>query len=587
MNTSNQFRSIKDKFSLLNQKILFWSLLSSLLCVFSLTAYGLWNLSDDYEQIMQEKVMQEGQIVTKSLQLALVGMVQDNEFGSVNELIASTVKSNSTIVYGIFIDYAKNVWVDTTKESPNILSYTTQKYEDPLSRWADSLTKPAVVKISNKDTQTNPQLAEFEIFDPLEPLGPSLIEFAAPVYAINDKLGTVRLGFDLTLMHQAIQESKSALIQLASMFLLALTAMSLFILFLGRYLNKKQAESITKPLNILIGSTHRVASGLMDEPIIVNSNDEVGQLANAFEIMRQKVSESTQVLEQKVHERTQALVDLQAQAIDDAHRAGMADIATGTLHNVGNVLNSVTTSTELITQLIDRSRLKGMKQANELLRSKLDTLDDFIINDPKGKILLEYYLRLGDEMIAEQNHMKLHVQRLDQKITVINEAIRAQQAYAVEGKKVYSEQVNLYQVIQDTLMILSTHLVQSMAQVSVHCVKGEIVKGQKNKIIQVLVNIFANALEAMETQLDNDRHIHVNCEVHNNILELRITDTGPGIKKNDLIKVFQYGFTTKASGHGFGLHSSANALQEMGGALWAEEQDTSRGACLVLQFNKA
>jgi signal transduction histidine kinase len=57
-----------------------------------------------------------------------------------------------------------------------------------------------------------------------------------------------------------------------------------------------------------------------------------------------------------------------------------------------------------------------------------------------------------------------------------------------------------------------------------------------------------------------------------------------GIASENLTRVFHHGFTTKRGGHGFGLHSSANAAVEMGGRLSARSDGPGLGATFVLEL---
>ena len=63
-------------------------------------------------------------------------------------------------------------------------------------------------------------------------------------------------------------------------------------------------------------------------------------------------------------------------------------------------------------------------------------------------------------------------------------------------------------------------------------------------------------------------------------------DNGAGIAPENLTKIFTYGFTTKKEGHGFGLHSAANAAKEMGGSLTASSAGPGQGATFTLELPK-
>lgn len=98
-----------------------------------------------------------------------------------------------------------------------------------------------------------------------------------------------------------------------------------------------------------------------------------------------------------------------------------------------------------------------------------------------------------------------------------------------------------------------------------------------------MINLITNAIDAMaETTHPRIRFYEV---VENERIHLHVEDNGCGISKENQQKVFQYGFTTKQDGHGFGLHSCANAMTEIGGNLRIMPQDS--GATFVIEVKKA
>jgi len=87
-----------------------------------------------------------------------------------------------------------------------------------------------------------------------------------------------------------------------------------------------------------------------------------------------------------------------------------------------------------------------------------------------------------------------------------------------------------------------------------------------------------------ECALDN-RQLTVAATLHEKkYVRFSVTDTGSGIAPENLNQVFTHGFTTKADGHGFGLHSSANTAKQMGGALIAESDGAGCGATFHLDL---
>lgn len=301
--------------------------------------------------------------------------------------------------------------------------------------------------------------------------------------------------------------------------------------------------------------------------------------------LERQVAERTEELREKNNDLESTLKELEAtkdELVEKAHKAGMADIATGVLHNVGNVLTSVNTSASLIEDLVRQSRLKGLVQANNLLREKIDQIEEFIANDPKGKNLLEYYLKLEGPLKSEQQKMLAQSQRLIDKIKLINEIIAAQQSYA--GTGINAESVSLNDIIENALALQAGSIERHGLHIEKDLQPTREVMAQRSKLIHVLVNILKNAKEAMHGMDPNDKKITIKTWQDNDRVYLSIGDSGRGIRDEHRDKIFTQGFTTKKGGHGFGLHSSANYMAEMDGNIKLNRNGTAKGAEFILSL---
>ncbi len=286
------------------------------------------------------------------------------------------------------------------------------------------------------------------------------------------------------------------------------------------------------------------------------------------------------ITEQKKNEKI--LEETRQALIEKAHQAGMADIATGTLHNVGNILNSVTTSSQMIYELVRGSQLSGLIRANVMLRENMDHIEDFICNDPKGKKLMQYYLKLEEGLLQEHGKIKKHVDRLNDKVEAIIDVISAQQTYA--GTMALSEELNVIDIVEDAVMMQSASLQKHNIRVLKKSEEIPTILLQKVKLLHILINLIENAKDAMIDIDPNDRELVFDISRSERAVFIKISDTGIGISPENLERIFSHGFTTKKSGHGFGLHSCANYMTEMGGRMWAESEGVGKGATFILRF---
>ncbi len=267
-----------------------------------------------------------------------------------------------------------------------------------------------------------------------------------------------------------------------------------------------------------------------------------------------------------------------------AHEAGMADIASDTLHNVGNGLNSVKVSAQIIKEL-NSERTKNNEDLNkaiEMLKGNLDNIENFITYDDKGKKLLQYLIVVNEALINKSDTIDDLIQRLLNNIQIVERVITAQQKYANLAS--LAEPHSLIDIIDDVIKLKSSQMECNHIKISKSYQSVPKITLQKSKLVYILLNLINNASDAMlDTSLDQ-RNLQFILSQNEQFVFLKISDNGLGIPEENLNKIFTHGFTTKKDGHGFGLHSSANYVAEMGGKIWAESHGEGKGATIVLQF---
>ena len=168
-------------------------------------------------------------------------------------------------------------------------------------------------------------------------------------------------------------------------------------------------------------------------------------------------------------------------------------------------------------------------------------------------------------------------------IAMVKDVIVAQQSFA---KGVFlTEEVQLERVLEDVLSMQLPTLARHQIRVVKRLGKTSQVKAQKAKLAHIVLNLLKNAREAMLAVPEDKRILTVETggEAETGFF-IRVTDTGEGIPDEIRRKIFSHGFTTKESGHGFGLHYCANAMVEMGGKLILQSEGRGKGASFTLMF---
>jgi len=287
-------------------------------------------------------------------------------------------------------------------------------------------------------------------------------------------------------------------------------------------------------------------------------------------------------LEENVLKRTEQLEAKQREIAENARKAGMADVATRTLHNLGNILNSVKTSAGIISNTMRESAVENLMRANKLLSENIDNLEDFILNNPKGPKLMKYYLKLGEIFMAEKDKILVNTNRLMQKVDTICDEIASQQSYI--GAQPYLEDVMPAEIIDEALSLHAQQIEESNVFVDKQFVYMAPISTQRAKLLDIFGHLFLNALEAMVQTPPDKRKLILNVDKEGESLLIKVTDSGCGIETENLKKIFSHGFSTNEKKHGFGLHSAANNMTEIGGKLYAESDGPGAGATFILSF---
>ena len=263
--------------------------------------------------------------------------------------------------------------------------------------------------------------------------------------------------------------------------------------------------------------------------------------------------------------------------------AGMAEVATGVLHNVGNVLNSVNVSAALISERLRESKASGVSKVAKLLREHNADLGRFMAEDERGRQVPVYLEQLADHLERERGEVRDELKNLAMNIEHIKEIVTTQQNYAqISG---VTETVELPELVEDALRIHSGAYVRHGLAVAREFEPVPTISVDKHKVLQILVNLFSNAKYACDAGGKNEKQVTVRIKAAGEgRVKVEVSDTGVGIAPENLTRIFSQGFTTRKGGHGFGLHSGALAAKELGGSLSVHSDGLGKGTTFTLEL---
>jgi len=295
---------------------------------------------------------------------------------------------------------------------------------------------------------------------------------------------------------------------------------------------------------------------------------------------QQALRDANENLEKKIRERTEELKSTNTKMLGLARSAGMSEVASGVLHNVGNVLNSVNVSASVLKTRAAESKLENLKKIAIMLNEHKINLYEYLENDEHGKLIIPYIEELSKKLTSEHDQQTTEIDCLIHNVDHIKNIISMQQAYT--GNVGVIERVKSSEVANDAVNINISSINNSNINLNkLYNVDIEI-SVDKHKLIQILVNLISNAKHAVVNGEKANKEITFGIQQNNNYIVFYVEDNGIGISANDIERVFEFGFKKRPEGHGYGLHHSALVAKELGGELILQSDGLGKGAKFTL-----
>jgi signal transduction histidine kinase len=363
----------------------------------------------------------------------------------------------------------------------------------------------------------------------------------------------------------------------------------------------RQVESQTQQLRREI-IEHEKTEGLLDRKTqllqheIQRHEKTEATLAEKTELLEKEIKKRESIyselkekkvsLEVKIEERKRIQMEIEKihkQLLMTSRLAGMADVATNVLHNVGNVLNGVNVLAASIASFVQKSKASGVSRLAALLTQHEADLGRFMTDDENGKHVPRHLERLGAHLTKEQYKLLEKIKLLTDSIQHIKEIVAMQQNYAkVSG---VWETVVVSEIVEDALKMCSEALDRHGVKVVRSYEETPRIILDRHKVLQILFNLIDNAKHACEGRNKSEKQITIKVHVRDNErVQVEVADNGIGISPANINHIFTQGFSTRKEGHGFGLHSSILAAQDMGGMLTVQSQGLEKGAVFILEL---
>jgi NO-binding membrane sensor protein with MHYT domain len=272
-------------------------------------------------------------------------------------------------------------------------------------------------------------------------------------------------------------------------------------------------------------------------------------------------------------------LELQLQLREVSRHAGMAEVATGVLHSVGNLLNSLGVSTTLVLSGLRDSRAGNVSRVAQLLTENGNRLGALLETDARGREIPSYLSQLGEHLATENRALYCEMQAIASHVEHIGKIVAAQQTYARRGG--VTEEVDLAELVDNAIALNFAGVPDVTVQRDYQLVPRLTL--DRHKLIQILGNLLSNARHALR-DAQGKRLLTIRLLQLRQSLAIEVEDSGIGIEAEVLARLFAFGFTTKKDGHGFGLHASANLAKDLGGEITVHSDGPGRGARFTLRL---
>jgi PAS domain S-box-containing protein len=302
--------------------------------------------------------------------------------------------------------------------------------------------------------------------------------------------------------------------------------------------------------------------------------DQKGQFQGLV-CVAQDITERKRMEEEKLQ--------LHEQLLDTSRQLGMAEVASGVLHNVGNVLNSINVSIGVITDLLKNSLVGDLSRISQLLEKHRENLGAYLSQNPKGKQVPGYLEKLSGQLVEEKRVALLEMDRLRENAGHAQQCVAAHQDFAKPSGM--TEPVSLAELVKEALAVHQDLLEGFSVEVTQEYQEVPQVLVDKHQVFQILLDLIRNACQAMESSVIKRLIVRVVLIIGPpDSICLEVQDTGRGIPTDELTKIFGQGYSTKYGGRGLSLHHGALRAKNMGGSLRARSDGTGQGATFFLDL---
>ena len=533
---------------------------------------------------MRKAMENRSAALVRSIGLSVGQAAAGYDFTFLSDLMAEVVKNDPEMVYCLVMDQERQVLAHPDKNKLGT------RLDDAMARRNTKQLWPVFPK-------TFPEGRSLEIFflEEKDILGnTALLEAILPVYTGEKLWGVLRCGYTMhflnsKMIHEHLRWDK----QIHAMKAYFITMMGVFF-SISVFIAALFTRPLLRSLDVLRRGVHQVRDGDIEHEIrkdlvcneFADLADSFNSMTNSLRVNRKDLADYNKSLEKKVNERTQELKEAQNIMIQQAHEAGMAEMAVGVLHNIGNAITPAKISAAtLITRLKNSPLRNNLAKVLHSLQDILESSHD-CIGEHRSKRMQKIIQLIPESIAEEYGQVETALKKICDKHNHIEEIIRLQRQYARVPMR-EPQHLDINRVVQDALNIFQESLQQRDVKVELAFQDVPLVRLEEVHFLQILVNLIKNSYESFDGGNIKNKKIILSSflegkEPHDVIFSIK--DNGCGFTEKDKENFFRFGYSTKARGSGFGLHSSANYLIANNGSIDAVSAGPGMGSEFILRL---
>ena len=274
---------------------------------------------------------------------------------------------------------------------------------------------------------------------------------------------------------------------------------------------------------------------------------------------------------------------IQQLLIDRAVIQGKFEIASNILHDIGNALVGFGSYINRIKRSLEQSQVENVQKLSDFFSLQQEALT-IAFGEAKSDAVIKMLTSLIKAQNNNQEEIRKSIAEQINIITHIQEILHIQRQYNNGHEMQEKQSLNLRSIINDCMSMLLASIEKRGIKVTINVPeKLPAIMGDRTRLMQVILNILKNSIEAIDMSA-TEKSILIKAITLPHSFELKIEDNGQGFDKATGSKLFERGFTTKASGSGIGLSSCRAIIENHEGTIDISSDGFGKGSLTTIKF---